>query len=145
MLQKNIEPAGVVILTGRKGKKKKIDISAQKERDSRLVTGRFNYLESPGDTMRFPYRMYLGDPVVLYELKDQEICRIPLGVARHLNVNVGHMEHKLLMDANGKYKDVLSRHKRCSFESLEFIDIEDIGTTRIEPVNTNILPPLTRG
>jgi len=154
MIENEIQPAGRVLVGGikAKGKKKKINIDQLKAKDSQLVKGRFSYVEIPGGTLSFVYKAYEGDPVVRYDLKDGEIYKLPLGVARHLNNNVGRNESMFLLDMAGKPSTIACRRiRRCSFESLEFIDIEmnnsqDIGRTRIEEVTAKTvddLPELT--
>ena len=125
--------------------KTKANIEQLRARDNKLIRGRFNYLEVPGGTLNFCYRAYKGDPVVDYSLKDGEIYEIPLGVARHLNTNVGRWEHKYLLDAEGKPSNKTSvRVRRCIFENMEFMDIEDIGSTQIEEVKVESIPSLKK-
>lgn len=128
------------------GQMPKVDINLHRKKDAKLVKGRFNYLEIPGGTLRFVYRAYKGDPVIRYELKDGEIYQLPVGVAKHLNNNVGRIEHKYLLDAHGRPSQLAQhRIRRCTFENLEFMDIEGIGNTQIEEVTVTKLPPLKKG
>jgi len=136
--------AGKVLVgaNARSGKRKKANIEQLRKKDAQIVKGRFNNLEIPGGTLRFVYRKYEGDPVIKYELKDGEIYSIPVGVARHLNNDVGRYEHSDLLGADGKSSTTIRRRiRRCSFENLEFMDIEDIGATQIEEVT--VLPSLS--
>lgn len=136
-------PGRVVVGATGKAEKKKVDINTRKAKDKQLVKGRFNNIEFPGGTFSFVYKAYKGDPVIRYDLKDGEICWLPLGVARHLNNNVGIFQHKYLLDKNGKpTTSIMHRIRRCSFENLEFMDIEDIGAQRIENVEME-LPSLS--
>lgn len=146
MVEKEVKTAGSVLVgsTTLKGKKVK-NLEQLQKRDEQLVKGRFNYHEVPGGTLSFVYKAYKGQPVTKYELTDGEIYRIPLGVAKHLNTNVGRIEHSYLLDQRGN-PSTMAHHRvrRCSFENLEFMDIEEIGNTRIEEVTVSELPPLTK-
>ena len=141
--------AGRVLVSGNKlGKKPKINIAQLKAHDAEPVRGRFHYLETPGGTMHFVYKYYKGDPVVRYDLTDGEVYTLPKGVARHLNKNVGHYEHQRLLGLDGTPSVKAKRRiRKCSFEHLEFMDIEDIKdieASSIEKVTIDDLPPLTR-
>lgn len=139
-----IQSAGRILVgAGGSQKKAKVNIEQLKAKDSQKVKGRFHWHEMPGGTFSFVYRKYKGEPVVQYDLTDGEVYEIPLGVARHLNNDVGRWEHSYLLDNNGKpSKMAQTRVRRVSFESLEFVDIEDIGGSRIEEVKIEDLPPL---
>lgn len=144
--RQNIETAGSVFIgANTKIDKKKIDTEAYRKKDAMLVKGRFNYHEVSGGTLRFVYRAYKGDPVMKYELQDGQIYKLPRGVARHLNENVGRKEHKYLLDKHGNPSTLASVNvRRCSFENLEFVDYDDIGNTHIEEVTVTELPPLSK-
>ena len=144
MIEKEIQSAGRVLVGGikNKAKKKKVNIDQLKAKDSQLVKGRFNQIESPGGVLSFVYKAYEGDPVVRYDLKDGEMYRIPLCVARHLNNDVGRNENIYLLDNSGKPSTIAARKiRRCSFEHLEFVDI-DVGRTHIEEVTVKTIDDL---
>lgn len=91
------------------------------------VKGKFIFHEIPGGTMRFPYKEFKGDKLERYSLTDGEIYTLPLGVARHLNKNCWYPLHEYLLDEAGKPSiQIGKRVRRCSFQSLEFVDIEDL-------------------
>jgi len=147
MLESVHKNPGTVILGVRDDSKQKtsVNIEQLRARDNKLIRGRFNYLEVPGGTLRFPFRAYKGDPIVSYSLKDQEVYELPIGVARHLNTNVGRMEHKYLLDDKGNPSQKAStRIRRCIFEQMEFMDIEDIGPTHIQEVKVESIPSLKK-
>lgn len=146
MLNKEINEPGRILIgsTTLKGKKVK-NLEQLKAKDEQLVKGRFNYHEIAGGTLSFVYKAYKGQPVVRYDLTDGEIYKIPLGVAKHLNNNVGRIEHEYLLDRNGK-PSTMAHHRirRCSFENLDFMDFEDLGNSVIEEVKITGLPSLTK-
>ena len=139
------DPGEILVGVQKKTNKGKANVEQLRARDAKKVRGRFNYLEMPGGTLRFCYRAYKGDPLITYPLKDGEIYELPIGVARHLNTNVGRYEHKYLLDANGNPSaKTRVRIRRCIFENLEFMDIEDIGTTHIDEVTVESIPSLIK-
>ena len=103
----------------------KKELKRRKDRDSQSVRGVFRFHEVPGGTLSFTYSAY-GEDARRYDLTDGNIYEIPLGVARHLNSNVWYPEHAFLMDKDNKPQMQLSKKvRRASFQSLEFMDIED--------------------
>ena len=77
--------------------------------------------------MEFVFREFKGDPVEKYAMKDGQIYEIPLGVARHLNKNCWYPIHEYMTDEHGnKLQKIGTKVRRCSFQSLEFIDTEDL-------------------
>ena len=139
------DPGKILVGVQKKTNQGKVNVEQLRARDSKKVRGRFNYLEMPGGILNFCYRAYEGDPLMSYALKDGEIYELPIGVARHLNTNVGRYEHKYLLDANGNPSTSSKvRIRRCIFENLEFMDIEDIGATHIEEVAVESIPSLIK-
>ena len=57
---------------------------ARKEYD-RPVKGKFEFVEARGGTFAFTERIFPGQPIMIYEIKHDEICIIPYGVAKRLN------------------------------------------------------------
>ena len=107
--------------------KGKLTLEEQRERDKKPVKGIFRFHEVPGGVMPFVYKKYPKDPVLRFELKDGEVYTLPLGVAKHLTQDVWYPENENVMDENGKVVARVGRKiRRCSFESLEFMDIEEL-------------------
>ncbi len=124
--------------------KKPLDKKAltyQRDKDREKVKGIFRNFETRGGSIKFPFRGYKGDPIEWYELTDGKTYEIPLGVAKHLNKNCWVPEYQHLGDdtfrgairGTGKMS-VLSKKKRFGFQSLEFIDTEDL-TMEGRPMN----------
>lgn len=106
---------------------KKPSLKWLRDRDRQKVKGKFIFHECPGAIMRFVYKAYKGDPVERYDLKDGEIYELPLGVARHLNKNCWYPRHSYQLDESGKpIMRVGEKVRRVSFQSLEFLDIDDL-------------------
>jgi len=99
----------------------------QREKDKEPVRGIFRFHEVPGGRMAFSFKIHKGDPVLNYDLIDGQVYTIPLGVAKHLNKNCAYPIHDYTTDENGKSIFKVSKMvHRCSFQSLEFIDIEEL-------------------
>lgn len=95
------------------------------KKDAQKVRGKFIFHECPGGIMEFVYRKYLGDPLTPYRLKDGEITTIPLGVAKHLNTECSYPSYNYKSDEQGRpVVSISQKIRRCSFQSLEFIDLE---------------------
>lgn len=102
----------------------------QRERDSQPVRGKFIFHEVPGGSVSFNYKKYKEDDVQRYDLKDGDIYTLPLGVAKHLNKNCAYPVHSYILDENGRpAQQVGQMVRRMSFQSLEFIDADDLTPT----------------
>jgi len=110
-----------------KNKPAKNNLAYQRDKEKELVKGIFRFYEVPGGEMAFNYKKYKGDKVEKYVLLDGHVYSIPLGVARHLNKNGSYPVHKYMQDENGKYiAKIGEKVNRFSFQSLEFMDIDDL-------------------
>jgi len=126
-------------------KKKHIAENYEKmrEKDAQPVRGKFIFHEAPGHTLSFSFRKYKGDDIVKYDLTDGQIYTLPLGVAKHLNTNIavpeyGYVQGEEVVQGNnferGQVMKVTRKVRRCSFQSLEFLDIDDFTTADIVTV-----------
>ena len=98
-----------------------------RDKDREIVKGMFKFYEVPGGLMSFVYREYKEDQTERYDLVDGEIYSIPLGVARHLNKNGWYPVHSYSMNEAGVASmKVGHKKRRFGFQSLEFIDIDDL-------------------
>lgn len=105
------------------------ELKMQRDKDREPVRGIFRFHEVPGGTMSFVFKKYKGDHVEKFTLVDGQVYTIPLGVAKHLNKNCWYPVHDYQMDENGKFTReyrVSKKVRRCSFQSLEFVDVDDI-------------------
>lgn len=97
-----------------------------REKDHKMVKGIFRCFEPRGGSMSFSFKKYKGDEVLKYTMVDGDILEIPLMVAKHLNQNCWYPRHSHVLDANGNPSvHIGKKEKRCSFDSLEFIDLEE--------------------
>jgi hypothetical protein len=91
------------------------------------VKGIFRFYEVPGGLMEFVYKEFKEDQVEKFTMHDGEIYTIPLGVARHLNKNGWYPVHSYAQDADGKKAMRIGQKvRRFGFQSLEFVDVEDL-------------------
>ena len=108
--------------------KKKLNLKFMRDKDREMVRGKFIFHEVPGGQMTFPFRKYKEDPVESFTLVDGEIYTLPLGVAKHLNQNCWYPESQYLTDEKGMpINKVTKKVRRCSFQSLEFIEIDELA------------------
>jgi hypothetical protein len=102
-----------------------------RDKDREMVKGVFRFHEVPGGQMEFCFKKWKEDKVENYKLVDGEIYSLPLGVARHLNKECSYPVHSFMMDENNKpLSKVSQRVRRCSFQSLEFMDIEELTSDK---------------
>jgi len=113
----------------------------QRDKDREKVRGIFRFHEVPGGTLSFCFKKYKGDPVERFDMVDGMTYSIPLGVAKHLNTNVCYPVHAYTLGEGGTHAvNVGKKVRRCSFQSLEFVDMDDLPMGKsIEEV---VLPPL---
>jgi hypothetical protein len=116
-------------------KETKAALKYQRDKDREKVRGIFRFHEVPGGQMSFVFKGYREDPVERFELIDGQVYTVPLGVAKHLNKNGWYPVHQYAVDGDGKsIMQIGQKVRRFSFQSLEFIDSEDltpVGTGQI--------------
>jgi len=98
-------------------------------KDHENVRGIFRFHEVPGGTMTFVFRKYKEDEVMSFTMVDGQIYNIPLMVAKHLNKDCWYPVHDYEIDEMGKFNNtyrISKRTRRISFQSLEFVDTDDI-------------------
>ena len=111
-------------------------LEAMRLKDREPVKGVFHYFEVPNGVLEFSYKKYEKDPIETYQLFDNHIYTLPLGVAKHLNTNVAYPEYEYIKGEDGKILQgfnnmaaqgmrVRTKTRRCSFESLELIDMNE--------------------
>jgi len=134
--------------------RKKLNAKQLRDRDNKLIKGKFHFHECPGSVLAFVYQEHKEDPIRRYSLVDGQIYTLPFGVAKHINTNVAYPIYEHYKGAQGAapmtaginpdsgMTDMRVKYmkKRASFESLEFIsDPEyDVSGPMIESVE--ILP-----
>lgn len=107
--------------------KVKVNLTYQRDKDREKVRGIFRFHEVPGGSMSFMFKAYKEDQLERYDMLDGEVYTIPLGVAKHLNNDCWYPVHMYTTDENGRSSMKIGQKvKRCSFQSLEFVDIEDL-------------------
>lgn len=127
-------------------KKDKPNLKYQRDKDRVPVKGIFRFYEAPGGTLSFCFRAYKEDPIEQFALKDGEVYTLPLGVAKHLNKTGWYPEYEFIQgeknvvgafSPEGHIMRVSRKIRRYGFQSLEFVDTDDIGTaTDIVEVST---------
>lgn len=114
----------------------------QRDKDREKVKGIFRFYEVPGGSMSFSIKLYKEDKVERYDLFDGEVYEIPLGVAKHLNKNGWYPEYGFISGEEGtrtgfgasmgktapNHMRVMKKIRRFGFQSLEFLDIDELST-----------------
>jgi hypothetical protein len=96
------------------------------EKDREVVRGIFRYHECPGGMLSFPFYKYKWDEMKTYSLNDGEVYEIPRAVAKHLNTNCSYPTYNYKNNVQGMPEVTVSeRVRRTSFQSLEFVDMDD--------------------
>lgn len=110
---------------------KKVNNNYLKDKHKEKVKGIFRFYEVPGGCMSFVFKEFKGEPVERYDLMDGAVYTLPLGVAKHLNKNGWYPEYsyikgEAIKDVTNTMK-VTKKVRRFGFQSLEFVDIDDLG------------------
>lgn len=105
-------------------------LQEQADKDAVLVTGKFKFYEVPGGRLKFPFQIHKSHPLVKYDMYDDQIYTIPLGVANHLNTNGAYPQYEYNMKDGVAFgagftdQAVMRVEKmihRFGFQSLEFM------------------------
>jgi len=108
--------------------KKKINLKYERDKDREKVKGIFKFYEVPGGEISFVFRKYKEDPVEKFTMVDGKMYNIPLGVAKHLNKSGWYPVHQYMQDESGKTSmKVGQKVRRYGFQSLEFVDVEELN------------------
>lgn len=106
-------------------KAKKPNLNYLREKDRKLVTGKFVNHETPGGVIDFCFRKYKGDKVERYKFEDGKVYRIPRGVALHIQNNCWYPVHEFRQDETGRpHQEIGFKKKRFSFMPLDF-EVDD--------------------
>jgi hypothetical protein len=90
-----------------------------KPEEDRMVTGIVKNLQYPGQPIEFCFRSH-GKKIHTYKFKDNEMCTMPMSVAKHIN-NVKYQKHSFLLDQHGNHVKDPSPVNRFSFTSMEYM------------------------
>ncbi len=107
-----------------------------RDRDREMVKGVFRFHEVPGGCMSFSFKAYKQDDVERYDMVDGQVYTVPRGVAVHLNKNLWYPEYAYVK-SEGVYNGfgpnqtmrATKKVRRCSFQSLEFMDIDEVPSS----------------
>lgn len=148
-LHSEVKPESKQIAGKMTAEQLKKNIKYLREKDAEKVRGKFHYHEVPGGVLSFTYKYWPGEQPETYTLYDGEFYTLPLGVAKHLNKNIAYAKYAhldpseigvqtglptSLYGASGKNMKISQMVRRCTFQSLEFVDIDDLT-----PVGSGII------
>lgn len=66
----------------------KAKIDKLRKDHSKLVKGKFEFVEAQGGWLEFTYRFFPEDLLMTYKFTHGEVCEIPMGLVKHLNNTV---------------------------------------------------------
>lgn len=128
------------LVTPEESRERKNSIKYKRDKDREKVKGIFRNYETRGGMIKFPIRLYPGDEIETHTLIDGQTYSIPLGVAKHLNKNCYIEQHAAMPDGtiqgigtSGRAMTVVNKIKRFGFQSLEFVDDEDMNMNDHRP------------
>lgn len=125
------------LTTPKKEVKQKPNYKYLRDKHREPVKGIFRFHEVPGGTLSFPFREFKEDQVENFTLVDGHVYTIPLGVAIHLNKNCWYPEYEYFKDESTQnLMRIGKKIRRCSFQSLEFVDIADLTPVGAPEVQT---------
>lgn len=111
------------------GQKPKENLKHQRDKDRTKVKGMFKFYEVPGGQLSFVFRKYKEDPIERFDLWDGQVYTLPLGVAKHLNTSGWYPVHAHMVDDSGRpMMRIGQKVHRYGFQSLEFMDVEEVPT-----------------
>jgi hypothetical protein len=96
---------------------------AERERKSKMVTGKFLFNECPNGELNFFYREFPQQPITTYTFRHDQIYTIPLGVAIHLNDRCSYDEYQYNLD-NGKLIDAKNMYIKSKVHRTNFIPLD---------------------
>ena len=105
-----------------------------RDKHREMVKGIFRFHEVPGGEMSLVFKEFKEDKIERYQFIDGEVYSIPLGLAKHLNKNCWYPEYEYLKGDTGTVAAfggnqgmrVARKVRRCSFQSLEFLDLDEL-------------------
>ncbi len=96
---------------------------------SKMVKGRFEFLEAQGGWIEFNYRIFPEDLLVTYRFDHGEICEIPMGLVKHLNNRIKKIRKA---DPNVGHTDGNELGRRGPFNAPVFEEISRIRFTSVD-------------
>jgi len=115
--------------------KQKRKLDEQCEKDQSMVRGIFRNHETPGAGLKFAFKHYKEIPLKDYDLQDETIYNLPLGVVKHLNNNTWYPQHAHTLDKDGKPAVNISKKvRRFSFSPVDFVDESEFSVADKEIV-----------
>lgn len=95
-------------------------------KDHREVTGVFRNFETQGGGLKFYYRKWKGDNIMMFEMEDGQEYTVPRMVADHLNNKCWYGQHEHASDISGKKVTRLAKKiHRFGFYNNKFSEDEN--------------------
>ncbi len=92
-----------------------------KKEHSKLVKGKFEFIDAQGGWLEFTYRYFKDDPLMMIKLVHGEITELPMGIVKHLN-NTYKKVRKINPDmSTGKVVTSFELTSRIRFTPVEYL------------------------
>lgn len=101
-------------------------LGSMRDKDRKMITGKFIFHEIPGGMLEFPFKKYEQDPIEKFSLVDGQTYTIPMGVYKHLNENISYPTYSFRQNEVGlPIMGISENIRRCSFQRTNFSDMEE--------------------
>jgi hypothetical protein len=128
-LDKPLSESALLAKAKKEGKLTEREIAYLKAKDMEPVRGIFHFWECKGGILKFDLMKYKNTKPD-WEMVDGQMYTVPLYVAKHLNTTGFVEEEKTIQDpVTLGYRKIKQNRRRYSFESLEFLPADIIGSS----------------
>lgn len=92
-------------------------IEKERKEHSKMVKGKFEFLDAQGGYLEFNYRYFPDDLLVTYKFIHGEVCEIPMGLVKHLNNTVKKVRKIGIQSGAERGGELPSKGLPTSFET----------------------------
>lgn len=113
--EKNVKPMGK-------------EFTYEMDKYKEIVTGVIKNNENPGAPIEFWFKGEGVPEITKFSFQDNEMIKIPLGLAKHLNKNCWVARDKFILDDKGRADSAIGKkERRFSFFPLGYVETEDLS------------------
>ena len=118
------------------GRSKQKSVSSEKRKElfdkareehSKLVKGKFEFVDAGGGWIEFNYRFFPEDLLVTYKFIHNEICEIPMGIVKHINNTITKVRTLGTNNGSARGNELPSRGVPSTYEAtsrIRFIPVD---------------------
>jgi len=93
-------------------------IEKLRKEHSKMVKGKFEFIDAGGGFLEFNYRFFPEDLLVTYKFVHNEVCEIPMGLVKHLNNTVKKIRNFGLNDGAARGNRLPDRGLPSTFDTV---------------------------